>query len=125
MSEGVRKHQRVERNIDVVWAIESRQLSGRGKIVNLSLSGACLRIDATFAGDKTTTLSLICPSIPKLPTRAKVQWFRSVAGATPHVLVGVAFTQQQNEAEWSRWFEIHGQPAPAQGPQLAASGGRR
>jgi hypothetical protein len=125
MSEGVRKHPRVDRNLDLVWAIEARQLSGRGKIVNLSVTGACIKLDASFTGDKTAQLSLICPSIPKLPTRAKLQWVRRVAGAQPHVLIGVAFTQQQNEAEWSRWFEAQGQSAPAQSPQLAASGGRR
>jgi len=123
MSEGVRKHERINRDIDLVWAIESRQLSGRGKIVNLSLSGACIKLDASFTGDTATALSLICPAVPRLPTRAKVQWFRRVAGVQPHVLVGVAFTQQQNEAEWTRWFES--QSAPAQSPKLAASGGRR
>ena len=125
MSDGVRKHPRIDRNIDVVWAIEARQLSGRAKIVNLSLGGACIKADASFNGDQSTTLSLICPTIPRLPTRAKVQWIRRVAGGQPHVLVGVAFTQQQNESEWTRWFETQNQPAPAPSPQLAASGGRR
>jgi PilZ domain len=125
MTDGVRKHPRVDQNIDLVWAIETRQVSGRGKIVNLSLSGACIRVDLAFAGDKTVILSLICPSIPKLPTKVKLQWVRRVAGAQPHVLIGVAFTQQQNEVEWTKWFEANGGSTPAQGPQLTASGGRR
>ena len=126
MAEGVRKHPRIDRNIDVVWAIEARQISGRGRIVNISLSGACIKLDAAFTGDKNGVLSLICPSMPRLPTKARVQWVRRVAGVQPHVLIGIAFTLQQNETEWAKWFEANnGGPTPAQGPQFAASGGRR
>ncbi len=125
MADGARKHKRVDRNMDLVWAIEAQRQSGRGKIVNLSVSGACLKLEATFPGDKNATLSLICPTVPKLPTKARLQWVRRVAGAQPHILVGVAFTQQQNEPEWIKWFEANGGSAPAAGPVLAAAGGRR
>jgi hypothetical protein len=124
MTEGVRKHPRVERNVDIVWAIETRQISGRGKIVNLSVSGACIKLDSTFGGEKNGLLSLICPTIPRLPTKARLQWVRRVTGVQPHVLIGVAFVQQQNEVEWGKWFEANSGSTPAQGPRLAASGGR-
>ena len=78
MTEGVRKHQRVDRNIDVVWAIEARQLSGRGKIVNLSLSGACIKLDPSFVGKpvkaavvRAGALTEVAITIGERPRRAE------------------------------------------------------
>jgi hypothetical protein len=106
VSDGVRKHPRVARPADVVWAMESRQLSGRAKVVDISLSGACLKVDAAFVGDRGAVISLLCPSIPTLPTKARVQWTRRAPGQ-PYVLCGVAFEVQSGSAEWSRWFNAN------------------
>jgi hypothetical protein len=105
VSDGVRKHARVLRNADVVWALEGRQLSGRAKLVDISLSGACLKFEPAFAGDRGAPISLLCPAIPQMPPKARVQWTRSAAGQS-YVLCGVAF-EVQSGAEWGRWFQAN------------------
>lgn len=115
MSDGVRKHARVTRNADIVWALEGRHVSGRGKLVDLSLTGACLKFDAAFAGDRGAAISLLCPSISALPTKGRVQWTRRAAGQ-PYVLCGVAFELHDSNVEWSRWFN-----ANANAPLVAAA----
>jgi hypothetical protein len=105
VSDGVRKHPRVLRDAAVIWAIEGRHISGRGKLVDVSVGGACLKFDVTFAGDRGAAISLLCPSIPSLPTRARVQWMRRAAGQ-PYVLCGVVF-DIAGSSEWTRWFNAN------------------
>jgi hypothetical protein len=105
VSDGVRKHLRVLRDADVIWAVEGRRISGRGKLVDVSQTGVCVKCDVAFSGDRGAAIALLCPSIPSLPTRARVQWVRRAAGQ-PYVLCGVVF-DTAGSSDWSRWFNAN------------------
>lgn len=98
MPDGVRKDQRHDSDIPVVWANAARRQAGRGRLVNYSHGGALIEIDQRLAiGDSIT---LVSAELASLPPRASVQWCQPL----PKQLIfqcGVSFERTAVEAV--RW----------------------
>lgn len=99
MADGVRKHPRAAKNCDFMWAGETGGRSGRGKILDVSLTGAKVQLDqALTPGD---SLSVVCPSLPGLPPRARVRWCRPQL-KSPAFLCGISFDERSvDERRWN------------------------
>ena len=99
MADGVRKHARAAKNCDVMWAGETGGRSGRGKIVDISLTGTKLQLDQQLKpGDG---LSIVCPTIPGLPSRGRVKWCRPQLNSSTTYFCGVVFEERSIDAK--RW----------------------
>jgi len=97
--------------LEVRWAICGQNVSGTGVLVDVSLGGACIRIDRVFSAKAGTTFELHAPDIPAMPSLAKLRWFRGVGRGQPQVLCGLIFLDQQlNTTHWAEWVR---QPRPA------------
>jgi hypothetical protein len=108
MADGARKGDRVQIDVEVVWALPSRGTSGRGRLVDVSATGVCLSIPAAVATDRLAKISLVCSKIPALPSTGEVMWMRSVRGAT---MWGVRFLAAG--ATWTSWLTAHKAQAAA------------
>jgi hypothetical protein len=100
----VRKQARLLRDFDVVWAVESRRISGRGKLVDLSIGGACIQLDQDLSSGPNVTLSLVCSKIPVLPSRGQVKWVKQVKPGQPLYLYGLTFVHQNVPERWIDWL---------------------
>lgn len=99
MADGARKGDRVQLDVEVVWALPSKGTSGRGRLIDVSDSGVCLSIPSAVATDRLAKVSLVCSKIPALPSSGEVMWTRSVRGAT---MWGVRFVGAG--AGWKAWL---------------------
>lgn len=98
MSDGARKSPRLTRDFELVWAIESKSLSGRGKLVDVSIGGACLMLNQEQRLDKGTVMALVCSRLSALPSNGIVMWTRKSGTGT---LCGIEFSQSNQR--WTSW----------------------
>lgn len=104
MKNDVRTHRRLDVELPCTWAIESQNLSGPGKLLDVSLPGACFRMDQPFAAKAGLVFTLESPDVPALPKRGRLRWYRKLPGRVPVFLCGVMFEDQENEA-WNQWLD--------------------
>lgn len=104
MPSDVRKQPRLLRDFDLVWAVETRRLSGRGKLVDLSVGGACIQLDRDLLTGPNVTMSLVCSKIPVLPTRALIKWVRQIKPGQPLYLYGLTFVHHDTPQRWIDWL---------------------
>ena len=104
MVEDVRKHKRFETELDLNWTIESQQISGKGKLLDVSLPGACFRMEQPFAAKANLVFTLDAPDIPAMPKRARLRWYRKLPGRAPTFLCGVIF-EESDTAAWNAWLD--------------------
>ena len=102
-----RKSPRVPKQISVEWEIVSQGLRGSGELLDLSATGARLRIETLFARTRGVIFTLESPAIPLLPRTARLRWFRwshGLNGPNPVVLCGLVFNEQGLDAKpWADW----------------------
>jgi hypothetical protein len=99
LPDSTRKHRRIAQGHELVWAIKARGVSGRGKLIDVSLSGACLEMNHEQAFDKGQTVSVVCSRLAALPATGTIVWVRKTNG---HILCGIQFAQVS--AGWVSWF---------------------
>jgi hypothetical protein len=111
MIDDVRKHKRLEVELDLTWSIESQNLSGPGKLLDVSVPGACFRMEEPFVAKAGLIFTLDVPEIPAMPKQGRLRWYRKLPGRKPVFLCGVIFEGGDTEA-WNRWLDqTHAQPA--------------
>lgn len=99
-----RKHKRLDVELDLTWTIESQKLTGSGKLLDVSVPGACFRMHQPFAAEAGLVFRLEAPAVPALPKHGKLRWYRKLPGRSPVFLCGVTFEDQENEA-WNQWLD--------------------
>ena len=104
MIDDVRKHKRLDVELDVTWAIDGQKLSGTGKLLDVSVPGACFRMQQPFAAKPGMVFTLESPDIPAMPKRGRLRWYRKLPGRSPVFLCGVIFEDQDNAA-WNQWLD--------------------
>ena len=108
MSEGVRKHKRAVQTLDVMWALDARGLSGRGRLLDVSISGACLQVDQPLPSGEGSTMSMMCSQVPALPAKVIVRWCRPIPGRQSAFLCGIKFIETAiDRARWDEWTAAH------------------
>ena len=104
MIDDVRRHQRLELELDVTWSIESQQISGIGKLLDVSVPGAYFRMTEPFTAKANLIFTLETAEIPQLPKRGKLRWYRKLPGRAPVFLCGVIFEDHDADA-WGAWLD--------------------
>ena len=106
MIDDVRKHKRLDVELELSWSIDSQGLSGPGKLLDVSVPGACFRIDREFVATAGLTFTLEATGLPALPKRGRLRWYRKLAGRAPSFLCGVIFIHEEAEkTAWSEWLD--------------------
>ena len=88
MTDGVRKHQREETNLTLVWASPVSGQAGRGRLLNMSLGGALIETDQRLTVGSDVVV--VCAGLASLPPRAVVQWCQPLLNQ-PGFQSGVSF----------------------------------
>jgi hypothetical protein len=104
MKNDPRKHTRLEVELPLTWTIESQNLSGMGKLLDVSAPGACFRMDQPFAAKAGLAFTLDAPDVPAMPRRGRLRWYRKLPGRVPVFLCGVMFEDPENDA-WNEWLD--------------------
>ena len=108
MSEGVRKDKRAAQALDVMWAMEARGVSGRARLLDVSISGACMQIDQPLPSGEGSTMSMMCSQVPALPTKGIIRWCRPIPGRQSAFLCGIKFVDASiDRARWNEWAAAH------------------
>ena len=103
MIDDVRKCKRFDVEFDVDWTIENQGVSGKGKLLDVTTSGACFRIAQSFSAPSALTFRMAVAELPAFPKRARLRWFRRLPGRSPMFLCGVVF-EDSDLSEWGRWL---------------------
>lgn len=82
-----------------MWASETGGRSGRGQMLDLSVSGARLQVGQTLGVNDV--LSIVCGRLPSLPGRARVKWCRPHPKTANAFLCGIAFEERAIDSR--RW----------------------
>lgn len=88
VSDGSRQSKRLDKDLEVVWAAGAGGRSGRGRLLDVSASGARLRVQHQLR--RGEMVSLVCSGMASLPGQAIVQWCRRTEAANGYHC-GVAF----------------------------------
>lgn len=104
MASDTRKQPRLPRDFEVVWAIPSRGLSGRGKLVDVSAGGVCIEINQPLQLTANTPMSLMCSRLPQLPSTSSLQWARK--SGTARTICGLRFVNASST--WASWIAQQG-----------------
>jgi PilZ domain len=99
-----RKFKRFEVEVELTWAIESQNLTGKGYLLDVSQRGACFRMQQPFVARAGLVFTIDAPDVPALPRRGKLNWYRKLPGRAPLFLCGVVFEDDANPA-WDAWLE--------------------
>ena len=105
MVEDVRKFKRFDVEIDVNWTIEGEEVSGTGKLLDVSLPGACFRMHQPFTAKARMIFTLEAPDVPHMPRRGRLRWYRKLPGKNPTFLCGVIFEEGSDDPAWSEWLD--------------------
>ena len=94
-----RRHLRIRQFMDVAWSMPGEDITGQGKIINISNSGLLLEIDDSFKPLDHSVLA-IDPEIvderpPFLNKKGKVVWFRRIQNPRYAYLCGLEFLKDQ------------------------------
>ena len=100
----VRRHQRLDVEFAVTWSIESQNIAGPGTLLDVSVHGACFRMQQPFTAKAGLVFTLESPDVPTMPKRGRLRWYRKLPGKSPVFLCGVIF-EDQKSAEWVGWLE--------------------
>jgi hypothetical protein len=101
-----RKHKRLGREIPVSWSIDAQQVSGDGLLMDVSLTGACLRLEHPLDGWTGAIFTLHADGVECLPRTARLRWFRRLGGPIPVYLCGLIFHEQGLHAKtWRDWLD--------------------
>ena len=80
--------------------------SGDGVLLDVGSGGALLSLTGRFEGGKDAIFRLHAPSIPALPTHARLRWFRRELGRPPKFLCGLVFVEQGVHTKlWRDWLD--------------------
>lgn len=105
MPDGVRKDNRAAQTLDVMWAMDSGGVSGRGRLLDLSISGACIEIDQPLPSGEGSMVSMMCSQVPALPSKAIVRWCRPLPGRQSAFLCGIRFVDTAiDRSRWNEWI---------------------
>ena len=100
-----RKHKRRCAEIPVRWTIDAQGREGEGMLLDISRTGARLRLTTDFDARGGATFGLRASTVPLLPRTARLRWFRRLPGRTPTYLCGVVFLQLgTNLEDWGEWL---------------------
>jgi hypothetical protein len=97
-----RRYTRWSVEVDLDWSIQTQRLSGKAKLVDVSLLGASFVIHRFLSVERSVVFQLRTPDIPALPLSARLRWFRRLSIYPPALLVGVIFDGAVSP-EWSEW----------------------
>lgn len=103
-----RKHQRQASDaVEVVWLIEGQQSAGKGRLIDVSLTGICVEISSTALQCRTdVTFSLHIPQIASAPARARLRWYRRIESHDTVFLCGLVFLRPYAQA-WLDWVSAY------------------
>jgi hypothetical protein len=104
MIDDARKNKRFEVELDLNWSIEGEETSGRGTLLDVSLPGACFRMNQPFTAKSRMIFTLEAPDVPALPKRGRLRWYRKLPGRVPTFVCGVIFEDGDDPA-WTDWLE--------------------
>ena len=96
----VRKSARATKDLSIMWAAAQSSRSGRGRLIDVSLTGAQIEVDQILAAGEP--ISLMCAGMTALPTSAHIQWCQRLAGRAGF-RCGVKFAPTAIDS--SRWNE--------------------
>jgi hypothetical protein len=85
--------------LDVVWSIESQGISGLGTLLDMSRTGACVRINHPLTATTGLTFTLESEAMPSLPRLGRVQWYRRLPGRAPVFLCGLLFIHDKPDSD--------------------------
>ena len=97
-----RKHKRVEITHEVQWTVSSQRLSGTGKLHNVGLHGACIRIESPVVPSASWIFALEVESLPAMPRLSRLRWFHKNTSQPGVFVCGLVF-QDVIGAAWSDW----------------------
>ena len=99
-----RKHKRQKRDaVDLLWLVEGRQVAGKGRLVDISMTGLCVEMSGSaFPVQAGLTVFIQIPDIPVAPKRARLRWYRRVAHRSSVYLCGLIFLPPYDQA-WAEW----------------------
>ena len=89
-----RRHLRIREVVDIRWAILGTDLSGEGKILNISASGFLLQTDGKFDPKRSGLLYIDSYDEKPLafgPKKGKIVWLKRMPGNRPGYVCGVEF----------------------------------
>jgi hypothetical protein len=93
--------------VDLVWLVEGRRLAGKGRLIDISLTGLCVEVSSTSCPVQAgLTLVLQIPKIPAAPKRARLRWYRRVAQRSSVYLCGLVFLPPCDQA-WRDWVAAY------------------
>ena len=104
MSDDVHRHKRLDVELSLSWSIDGQGVQGSGKLLDVSLPGACFRIEQPFSADRGLTFVLESKDVPAMPKRGRLRWYRRLPGRDPKFLCGVIFDKCDDPA-WVQWLE--------------------
>ena len=93
-----RRHLRLRQHMDVHWSLDGKEVSGKGTILNVSLSGVFMQLDKVFEVPDECTLSLFIElhghQALLAEQQGKIVWFRRVNASEPFYQCGVEFVDK-------------------------------
>lgn len=101
----VHEHRRVKRVrvlMPFVWHLERLEWAGAGELIDVSLEGARLRLDAVSTPRPGELLTLVAPDLAILPAEAAVRWHRRLHTRVESYLCGVQFVDAHQA--WAAWI---------------------
>jgi hypothetical protein len=104
MIDDARKFKRFETELDLTWTIESQNISGKGKLLDVGVPGACFRMQQPFVARAGLVFTLDVPDVPAMPKRGKLRWYRKLPGRAPMFLCGIVFEDAESP-EWNEWLD--------------------
>lgn len=118
-----RRHRRLRYDAPINWSIAAQALTGEGRLLDVSLTGARMRITGPINTQHGAVFRLASATIPALPPHARLRWFRRESAVHPHYLCGIVFeTDAADHANWNDWVTHALQEADEQARKVAFEG---
>jgi hypothetical protein len=100
-----RQNFRLRKQMDVMWSIPEQNLTGTGKIFNVSLTGILFETDKLFTPSHGMVIHFSMPGVRMFPPSGKLKWFKRTGDeAHPTYQCGVRFPFP-SPPSWNNWME--------------------
>ena len=99
-----RKHRRSATEIPVRWSVDAQGVGGDGVLLDISVTGARLRIAQRLQWTAGATFALSASDVPMLPPEARLRWFRCLDRRNSLFLCGLLFSEHVNANTWADWL---------------------